>query len=294
MVIFDASGADMKRLAVAGAVIALIATPAFAQAPPPAPAPVYSWTGFYAGLNAGWSWGKDDTTVSIPGPPLFVTGPPGADISVGPCAGIVCGNLSALTYQETTKLDGAIGGVQIGYNWQATPSWVLGIEADIQASGEDAQGNPHHSLFSLTAAPTTVTAGQTATHNDNLLWFGTARGRIGYAAWPTVMVYGTGGLAYGRFNDSVSSIFTATKTIPVAFFSSNSPTFDASTTKTGWTVGGGIEGAVPSTHVTWKAEYLYMDLGTRNFTFNDPFFQTVTISSHFTDHIFRVGLNQFH
>jgi opacity protein-like surface antigen len=71
----------------------------------------------------------------------------------------------------------------------------------------------------------------------------------------------------------------------------NSPTFDASTTKTGWTVGGGIEGAVPRTHVTWKAEYLYMDLGTRNYTFNDPFFQTVRISSHFTDHIFRVGLN---
>jgi opacity protein-like surface antigen len=84
------------------------------------------------------------------------------------------------------------------------------------------------------------------------------------------MLYGTGGLAYGRFNDTVSSTFTATKSIPATSFSMNSPTFDASTTKTGWTVGGGIEGAVPSTHVTWKVEYLYMDLGTRNYTFNDP------------------------
>jgi outer membrane immunogenic protein len=227
-----------KITACVAAIAALIAAPAFARAPPE---PVYSWTGFYFGLNAGWSWGQDDTRVSIPGPQLFITGPPNVNVFAGPCAGIVCGNLSALTYQETTKLDGAIGGVQIGYNWQATPSWVLGIEADIQASGEDAQGNPHHSLFSLTEAPITVTAGQTATHNDNLLWFGTVRGRIGYAAWPTVMVYGTGGLAYGRFSDSVSSTFTATKTgagSGSAGSTINSPTFDASTTKTGWTVGG--------------------------------------------------------
>lgn len=285
----------MKKLATAIAAIALIGTPTFAadiaaKAPLPPPTPVYSWTGFYGGVNAGWSWGKDDTTVSIPGPFAFIVASPQQD----PCA-IACGNLSALTYQETSKLDGAIGGVQIGYNWQATPSWILGIEADIQASGEGAQGNPHHSLFSFTstgAAPITLTLGQTATHHDNLLWFGTVRGRIGYAAWPTVMVYGTGGLAYGRFNDSVSSTLTATTTeFGGKSNSINSPTFDASTTKTGWTVGGGIEGAVPSTHVTWKAEYLYMDLGTRNYTFNDPVFQTVTISSHFTDNIFRVGLN---
>src|SRR5262249_31682577 len=126
-------GTAMKKLATAIAAIALIGTPAFAadmpvKAPPPAPAPVYSWTGFYAGLNAGWSWGKDDTTVSIPGPPLLITEPP--NVNVGPCgivSSIVCGNLSALTYQEASKLDGGIVGVQIGYNWQATPSWVLGI-----------------------------------------------------------------------------------------------------------------------------------------------------------------------
>jgi outer membrane immunogenic protein len=65
------SGAVMKKLATAIAVIALIGTPAFAadipvKAPPsPPPAPVYSWTGFYAGMNAGWSWGKQDTTVNF-------------------------------------------------------------------------------------------------------------------------------------------------------------------------------------------------------------------------------------
>jgi outer membrane immunogenic protein len=72
-----------------------------------------------------------------------------------------------------------------------------------------------------------------------------------------------------------------------------------STTKAGWTVGGGIEGAVPNTHVTWKIENLYMDLGTRNYTFTNVFVSvspsTLGISSHFTDNIVRVGLNyQFH
>ena len=76
--------------------------------------------------------------------------------------------------------------------------------------------------------------------------------------------------------------------------------FDASTTKAGWTVGGGIEGAVPNTHVIWKIEYLYMDLGTRNYTLPNPVPGNTVLfpgffSSHFTDNIVRVGLNyQFH
>jgi opacity protein-like surface antigen len=76
---------------------------------------------------------------------------------------------------------------------------------------------------------------------------------------------------------------------------SASQSFEAAVTKTGWTVGGGIEGAVPDTHVTWKVEYLYMDLGTANYTFNNPLLGTILVSTHFTDNIVRVGLNyQFH
>ena len=71
--------------------------------------------------------------------------------------------------------------------------------------------------------------------------------------------------------------------------------FEAAVTKTGWTVGGGIEGVVPNTHVTWKAEYLYMDLGSENFTFSNPLLGTILVSTHFIDNIVRVGLNyQFH
>jgi outer membrane immunogenic protein len=286
-----------KITACVAAVAALIAAPAFAadmavKAPPSEPAPIYSWTGFYGGVNAGWSWGKDDATVSSPGPGVrFVFTPPTPPI---PPVGFA--HLAAIDAQESNRADGAIGGVQVGYNWQATPTWILGIEADIQASGEGASAN-HESLFSATGGtpPVTLTVSQSLSHNDSLLWFGTVRGRIGYAFWPTVMLYGTGGLAYGRLNDSFSLTFTARSSLGGVETDVNN--FDASTTKAGWTVGGGIEGAVPNTDVTWKIEYLYMDLGTRNYTFTNPipgpflwFF-----SGHFTDNIVRVGLNyQFH
>jgi len=132
------------------------------------------------------------------------------------------------------------------------------------------------------------------------------RGRVGYAIWPTVMLYATGGLAYGRLNESVSASFNSSCTTtdvsctgtislvngPVVTTPfSVSQGFEAAVTKTGWTVGGGVEGAVPNTHVTWKVEYLYMDLGTANYTFNNPLLGTILVSTHFTDNILRVGLN---
>jgi len=131
-----------KITACVAAVAALIAAPAFAadmavKAPPSEPAPIYSWTGFYGGVNAGWSWGKDDATVSSPGPGVrFVFTPPTPPI---PPVGFA--HLAAIDAQESNRADGAIGGVQVGYNWQATPTWILGIEADIQASGEGASAN---------------------------------------------------------------------------------------------------------------------------------------------------------
>src|SRR6516225_7853265 len=82
-----------------------------AYTPPPAPAPVYSWTGIYWGGNVGYSWGqsKNDNTASI--------------IGLG------------VNVQESQNVDGVIGGVQTGYNYQFG-TWVFGLETDIQASGQ--------------------------------------------------------------------------------------------------------------------------------------------------------------
>ena len=86
----------------------MYARPAPAYAPAPAPAPLYTWTGLYWGANVGYSWGQSKFDATLTG--------------VG-------------TFSRSTDLNGAIGGAQFGYNYQFG-AWVLGLETDIQASGQ--------------------------------------------------------------------------------------------------------------------------------------------------------------
>ena len=99
-------GTVMKKLAIAIAAIALIGTPAFAadmalKAPPPAPAPVYNWTGWYVGVNAGASFGNAKTDFN------------GAPVTTF-LGTVVTGGFAS---SEREYPDGFIGGGQIGYNW---------------------------------------------------------------------------------------------------------------------------------------------------------------------------------
>lgn len=92
-----------------------LATPALAadlpaRAAPPAPVPfvappVFTWTGFYAGVNAGYGWGRGSGTMRAGG-------------ASGPIRG---------------SGDGFLGGVQVGYNWQAD-ALVVGFETDFVGS----------------------------------------------------------------------------------------------------------------------------------------------------------------
>lgn len=118
---------------------------------------------------------------------------------------------------------GVAGGGQIGYNWQSG-QFVFGAEADIQISGADDTFAPYK--FSNP-------------------WFGTVRGRAGYAM-NNILLYGTFGLAYGDLKAETAGI-------------------DESKTLVGWTGGVGMEvGFTPNWSV--KVEYLYMDLGSRFYT----------------------------
>src|SRR5262245_50477679 len=116
----------MNRLATCVAAVAtLIAAPAFAadmavKAPPPAPAPVYNWTGWYVGLNAGASFGNVKTDFNVT--PFVIGTIP--DVSPG------------FAGSDRVYPDGFIGGGQIGYNWQYSPLIVLGVEADFQGALE--------------------------------------------------------------------------------------------------------------------------------------------------------------
>lgn len=166
---------------------------------------------------------------------------------------------------------GVLGGGQIGYNWQFGP-YVLGLETDFQGS----------SLKNTLAAPCApaicAPAGLTATYSQNVPWFGTARARIGYAQ-DTWMIYATGGFAYG----SVETNATATAGPLVAAFSSKE-------TRTGWTVGGGIEVGL-SANWSVKGEYLYVDLGSARNTWNVVGIPAIYNDSHITMNVVRAGLN---
>lgn len=295
----------MTKLASAIATIALIGTPAMA-APP---APVYTWTGFYAGFNVGGSWGNQDSTIDFPGP-----GVTSARVAIpGGGAATVLVHNAPVAFQESTNPTGLIGGLQFGYNWQSASQWVFGVEADIQGSSESAGGNAHQNSAQLArlgiAGPggpvaVTINTSQSITQNDGLRWFGTVRGRLGYAIWPTVMVYGTGGLAYGRVNESVAASYDLSATCAAACIGTatlangtvvplpltGNQTF-APGTRTGWTLGAGIAGIVPNTRVTWKFEYLVVDLGTANYTLTGPALGTIAVNTRFIDNIVRVGLN---
>jgi outer membrane immunogenic protein len=128
-------------------------------------------------------------------------------------------------------ISGGFGGGTVGYNWQVN-SWVFGLEGDISGSGikGGASSSPSWGC---------VVPGGCVTE---VKWFGTARGRVGYAAGPWLF-YGTGGAAFG----SVHTFIATTA-------------FDGTVDRTGWTAGAGIEyGFAP--HWSVKVEYLHVDLG---------------------------------
>jgi len=265
----------MKKVMLTSvALAALISGPAFAadlarpvyKAPPP-PVEVWSWTGFYLGVNVGYSFGRTNTDADV------------FDADSG--ALLFAGN-------NNFNLNGVIGGGQIGFNWQ-NGIWVWGLEADIQGSGQ--KGSTAFDCpvsfcnFDADTSPSNIAV---ATVDQRLRWFGTARARLGVTVAPTVLAYVTGGLAYGEVKTDLSlSGFTIGGALaPIALASTT-------TTKAGWTAGGGIEARLGG-NWTGKIEYLYMDLGTFDGSVTNPFTSnptTFAFSSHVKDNIVRVGLN---
>lgn len=144
----------------AGAALAADLPSLKAPPPPPLPPPpMFSWTGFYAGLNIGGGW---------------------FDRPNGFPVGFRVGNTS-----------GVVGGGQIGYNWQW--NWlVIGVETDFQ--GTSLGGAPDN--VNLLFWPGPLVGFLTP---PRIEWFGTVRGRVGVAPFdPHFLIYGTGGFAYGE------------------------------------------------------------------------------------------------
>jgi outer membrane immunogenic protein len=225
-------GNHVLLAAVSTAATALTNGPtSIAAAPPPPASSSFHWTGFYVGGHFGRGMGNGNMTVSpLPSAATFV--------NLGP-----------------TKLHpdptGTIAGAQGGFNWQRG-NVVVGVEGDYSASDMNGikvirpiiQNNG-------TPFPGAAPGNNIVSHQDTD-WISTVRGRLGVTPVPRLLLYGTGGLAYGHVTYFANTDFKPVGTENYAAFVEKN--------KSGWSVGAGAEVGL-ATHFTARFEYLYYDLG---------------------------------
>lgn len=287
--VLSASAADLPSRKIAAAL-------------PPPP----MWTGFYAGLNAGGTWANNNSA-------QITAWPLGSGVGL-----IYWATLNSKVAGSSTS--GFIGGGQIGYNWQVpigNAAFVTGIEADIQGVSASSGQKTTNTVWQ--SGPVyCCTVWNSISASSNLQWLGTVRGRIGYLVSPSLLVYGTGGLAYGglSFNFSqtqlTSVVFPGPGPCGVSICNGPTPIAVASGgagysgTMVGYAAGGGVEWML---FPNWslKAEYLYYNLGTVAATLSlreyplsyiaaynatpGPPFAISTAQSSVAGNIARAGLN---
>ena len=258
-----------SRVVVTG-ILAILATreacgadlPLKASAAPPVQA--FTWTSFYLGVHAGYSWGRWDGDLTY-------------DPGTGPVQVFDPSN-------RAIDATGWLAGGQIGFNYQLG-SFVFGPEADV--SWTNTKGGGTFSTIGLNNYTWTI--------SNRLDWFGTVRGRVGIAA-ERFLIYGTAGVAYGQTkgNEVVTGFqgqgFPATGQVTAIA--------SASENHIGWTAGGGVEWLF-SRSLSIKVEYLYLDLGSASYRYIGTNFTTVPFSPHTTDsfpaaltfQVVRAGVN---
>lgn len=233
----------------------------------PMMAAAYNWTGFYIGGNVGGEWGGSNAATTTLDPPVsyFATSSVPAIAAVG---------------AQHINSSSVTGGFTAGYNWQVNNA-VFGLEGDINYFGF--KGSSSGSAVYPCCAPTSFTINSQVSSD----WLATIRGRIGFLATPSWLIYATGGAAIAE----VKGNFNFTDTFAAATESGA-----IRDTRVGWTAGVGGEYAVGN---GWslKAEYLYVDLGRVSMTSNNLFAgfarptQTFNHSFDITSNIVRVGVN---
>jgi outer membrane immunogenic protein len=228
--------------------------------PPPAlatPEPIYSWTGFYAGVGAGF--GTDRYTF----PYAFGSAPTGVFAGRG-----------------TIVSHGFIGGGQVGYNYQTPWNIVLGIEVEAEASGVGG----HLPI----AGP-----GVFGDVNTKVDVYGAFRARFGYAFnrfifIDNVLVYVAAGGAFGSFRDNM------TVAVGPNFLGYSQHTSRIEISKSVGSLGIGV--AHPITpNLSAFIDYRYTALGPewgrgRQISVNAPF-AAGTFGTRAMYHLARVGLN---
>lgn len=265
-----ASAADLGRPAPA---------PVYTKAPI---APVYSWTGFYVGGNAGYAWGQSDFTTDPGCPPAasnstFCNQPPSGFAPNGPAV--------ASAGSGSLKPSGFTGGAQAGYNWQ-TGLIVFGGEGDFNAL------QLKKTIATTGTFPVPFLGNRFAlTEAVDTNWLATLRARVGVTVMPNLLLYGTGGAA---FTDLQFASTYSDNAIGGAF-PGGTGSGSSTGTSTGWTAGGGLEWAFAN-HWSAKAEYLYVSFPSKSFavpTQNGPpaFSQTMQVQADLKASLARFGIN---
>jgi outer membrane immunogenic protein len=256
--------------------------PVYKAPPAVALVPTFNWIGLYLGGHLGYGWGPTSNAMS-------------GDANIGEF--LITGH-HIVPASLSTNRTGVLGGAQIGYNYQLG-AIVVGLEADI--AGADLT-DKSSAILSRTFGDNTL-AFQTSLETKNN-WVGTARGRVGFLPFERLLVYFTGGAAFGDTHEKL--VFANISNTPIQFKGGPIPTLicpanatclagSSSQTALGGTVGGGFEYAI-TRNVSVKSEYLFVDLGhhsvtargTQAGTTPDVFLRS---SVDYKEHIVRFGVN---
>ena len=208
--------------------------------------PYLPWTGFYVGINGGFAWGNSSVTFSANDPAALAGTCGGGGSPKGQC-------INGVNFHR----DGGVAGGQFGFNWQVNSHWLVGAEADYQWSNLDGSANSSFRLGNVGA--TNMVASQTVES------FGTVRARAGALLAPPLLLYGTGGLAFGQVHENLSVPAVATKGLAAGGFSyactAGTACFAGAASQTlfGWSAGAGAEYAVTS-NLIFRTELLYVHL----------------------------------
>ncbi len=233
-----------------------------------AASPVGGWNGLYLGLNGGYAWNGDSATN------FNYTGSGGGFVALSAAGALPTGfNLSN---------NGFLGGGQIGYNYYINDKLVAGVESDVEGM---AVGVSAANWFA--PSPITYAQGVRSQHT-----FGTVRGRAGFLVTPTLLVFGTGGLAYGEADLSAAWFSPTLKPA----LNAGGTAYGYQDMRTGWTGGGGVEWMfLPKWSA--KVEYLYYDLGTATTTPLQAVygakgqFSNASYQGRFNGDVVRAGVN---
>jgi outer membrane immunogenic protein len=286
----------MRKFLLAASALALLSVPAMSadlapvyKAAPP-PAPVWSWTGFYIGATAGGALMDGNVSESV--------GSTFCNTALGGCGPAQFSNALAAAIPGgfgNSNQAGFVGGGELGYNWQMG-QFVLGFETDISGTTVSGSSAIANAVTPATFPGNTVSVSGAAT--DKLNYLGTVRGRAGFLFTAPFLAYVTGGLAYGSASSTTSLAEQVTG--PCSCGPAPAVTASTSGTRTGWTIGGGVEWMF-APHWTVKAEYLYYDLGSVTYGLppitqvtggGTPFFGATTASTvDFKGSIARAGVN---